>query len=87
MTSNHHWDIFTQLGPFLCHYIAFLNFEGNIREISMWKYPQGFYRERRWKYPHKKFSFISPEFPQGIFNRDDPLEFPNKSAWKSGGRG
>ena len=23
MTSNHVWDIFTQLGPFLCHYIAF----------------------------------------------------------------
>ena len=23
MTSNHHWDIFPQLGPFPCHYIAF----------------------------------------------------------------
>ena len=23
MKSNHRWDIFTQLGPFLCHYITF----------------------------------------------------------------
>ena len=33
----------------------------------MWKYPQGFYKERRWKYPHRKFSFVSPEFPQGNY--------------------
>ena len=40
-------------------------FEGSTREISTWKYPQGFHRERRRKYPHRKFPFISPEFPQG----------------------
>ena len=33
----------------------------------MWKYPQGFHRERRLKYPHRKFSFMSPEFPQGNY--------------------
>ena len=33
----------------------------------MWKYPQGFYKERMWKYPHRTFSFISPEFPQGNY--------------------
>ena len=56
-----------------------------MREISMWKYPRVFYGERRWKYPQRKFSFISPEFPQ--FDKGDLLKFPNKSAWKSGGRG
>ena len=66
-TLNHHWDIFTQLGPFHYTYIAFWNFEGNMRETSMRKYPGGFYRERRWKYPHRKFSFISPEFPLGNY--------------------
>ena len=29
------------------------------------KYPQGFHWERRRKYPHRKFPFISPEFPHG----------------------
>ena len=38
-----------------------------MREISMWKYPQGFYKERRWKYSHEKFSFISPKFPSGNY--------------------
>ena len=62
MTSNHHLDIFTQLGPFLCHYIAFWNFESNTREISTCKYSQGFQRESRRKCPHRKF----PSFPPNL---------------------
>ena len=38
-----------------------------MREISMRKYPQGFYKERRWKYPQRKFSFISHEFLEGNY--------------------
>ena len=67
MTSNGHWDIVTQLGPFLCRYIAFQIFDGNTREISMGKYPQGFHRERRWKYPYITSPFIFPKFPQGNY--------------------
>ena len=33
----------------------------------MWKYPQGFHRERRRKYPHRKLPFLSPSFPQGNY--------------------
>ena len=39
-------------------------FEGSTREISTWKYLQGFHRDRRRKYPHKKFPFISLSFLQ-----------------------
>ena len=67
MTSNHHLDISNKLGPFLCHFIAFWNFEGNMREIPTWKYPQGFHREKRRKYPHRTFPFISLKFPQGNY--------------------
>ena len=38
-----------------------------MREISMRKYPQGFYKERSWKYPQRKFSFISQEFLEGNY--------------------
>ena len=58
---------FHTTGPFLCHYIVFWNFEGNLRKISRWKYPQGFHRERRWKYPHRTFPFISSTFPLGNY--------------------
>ena len=81
MTSKYHWDIFTQLGPILYHFIAFWNFERNMRAISSWIYPQGFYRVRRWKYPQRKFFFISPGFPRGSYE-----EFPYTFAWKSGER-
>ena len=66
-------DIKTSLGyPFttgtLCmSFYDTLHFEGNMREISMWKYPRWFSREKRGKYPHRKLSFISPEFPQGNY--------------------
>ena len=59
-------EIFS-LEPFLCHYVAFWNFLGNTGEISTWKFPHGFPRERRRKYPHKKFPFISPEFLRGNY--------------------
>ena len=72
MTSNHHWDIFTQLGPFQCHCIALSNVERNMREISMRKYPQGLYKERSWKYPQRKFSFISREFLEGYYEEISP---------------
>ena len=47
----------------------------------MWKYPQEFPRERKRKYLHRKFPFISPEFPQinyeeisaGMIPRNSPL--------------
>ena len=38
-----------------------------LREISMWKYPRWFSREKKGKYPYGKFSFISPEYPQGNY--------------------
>ena len=56
----------------------------------MWKYRQGFHRERKRKYPHRKFPFISPEFPQENYEEISTgmiPEFPQKSAYKSGGRG
>ena len=56
----------------------------------MLKYPRWFSREKRGKYPHRRFSFISPEFLQGHmrkFPRDDPLKFSHFSMWKSGERG
>ena len=56
----HNWD---PLYGLLWHW----HFEGNMREISMRKYPRWFAREKRGKYPHRKFSFISPEFPQGSY--------------------
>ena len=40
-----------------------------------------FCRERRGKYPHKKFSSLSLEFPV-----DDPQEFPHESTCIFGGR-
>ena len=52
-------DIKSSLGYF--HMIGILPMSLN----CILKYPQGFYRERSRKYPHRKFSFISPEFPQG----------------------
>ena len=72
-------DIKSSLGYFqICDpsYVIILHFEilrGNTREISTWKHPQGFHRERRRKYPHRKFpSFpsnyhweIMRKFPQG----------------------
>ena len=33
----------------------------------MWRYPQGFHKKRRQKYPHRKLPFISPKFPQGYY--------------------
>mgnify|MGYP001804486788 CR=1 FL=1 len=61
--------------------------EGNFHvEISP-GIPQG----KEWKYPHRKFPFISPEFPQG--NHEEisavmtPWNSPHKSVWKSGGHG
>ena len=66
---NYHWGIFSQLGPFVCTFIILWHFEGNRRKISMWKYPQWFSREKRGEYPHRKFSFISPEFPQGNYEK------------------
>ena len=50
-----------------------------MREISMWKYPQGFFRERRWKYLHRQFSFISPEFPQGNYEEISTRIIPQNS--------
>ena len=60
-------------------------------EMSTWKYPQGFHRERRRKYPPRKFSFIFPSFPQG--NHEEfsagmiPWNSPINPRVKSGGRG
>ena len=66
--SRSHWDIFPHNRELsLVIKLHFEIFEGNTREISTWKYPQGFHRERRRKYPHRKFPFISPEFPQGNY--------------------
>ena len=42
-----------------------LIFEGSVRELSTWKYPQGFHGERRRKYPHGKLPFNSPNFRKG----------------------
>ena len=42
------------------------------------------------KYPHRKFRFISPEFPQGNYEEISAGMIPWNSAinpWKSGGRG
>ena len=78
---SHNW------GPSYDIKLHFEIFEGSTREISTWKYPQGFHRERRRKYPHRKFPFIPPGKSRGNFCRDDPLEFPHKSGWKPGGRG
>ena len=58
----------------------------NMREISAWKYPQGFYRERRWKIL-LYFSWISAGKLWQNFHRDDLLKFPDKSTWNSGRRG
>ena len=80
----HNWD------PSYVIKLQFEIFEGSTREISMWKYRQGFHRERRQKYPHRKY----PSFPLN-FRREIMRKFPQgwshgiplKSAWKSGGRG
>ena len=56
---SHNWD------PSYVIKLHFEIFEGSTREISTRKYPQGFHRERRRKYPPRKFPFISTEFPQG----------------------
>ena len=69
-------DIKSSLGYFHITgtYKIILHFKilrGNTREISTWKHPQGFFRERRRKYRCRKFPLISP----------------HKSAMKSGGRG
>ena len=49
-------------------------------EISTRNYPQGFHRERRRKYPLRKFPFISPEFPRGNYEEIStgiiPLNYP-----------
>ena len=65
MTSKHHSVISHNWDPSYVVKLHFEIFEGSKREVSAWKCPQGFHRERRREYPHKKFSFISPEFPQG----------------------
>mgnify|MGYP001801504244 CR=1 FL=1 len=54
----HNWD---PLYGLLWH---FWNFEGYMREISKQDYPWWFSREKKGKYPRRKFSFISPEFLQ-----------------------
>ena len=60
-------------------------FEGSTREISMRKYPQGFLRERRQKYPHRKFRWISAGKSWGNFCKDDSLEFPINLCGNEGG--
>ena len=58
---------FSQLGLFVWLFMTLWNFERNIREISMRKYLWWFSREKREKYPHRKFSFVSPEFLLGNY--------------------
>ena len=47
--TKNHWDIFSQLEPFVWPIIALRNFQGNMRETSMRKYPWWFSREKRGK--------------------------------------
>ena len=60
-------DIKTSLGYFFTTgpLMTLWNFAGNMREISVRKYPWWFSREKRGNYPHRKFSLISPEYLQG----------------------
>ena len=85
MTSNHHLDIIHNWNPAYIIKLHFEIFEGSTREISTWKYPQGFYRGRRRKYPDRKISFISPEFPRGNHEENSAGMIPLNSPIKMRG--
>ena len=79
MTSNHHslgYIHITETLPMSLIKLHFKFFEGSTREVSTRKYPQGFHRERRRQYPHRKFPFISAGKSWRNFRREDPPEFP-----------
>ena len=71
MTLNHHLDIFKSATLPMSLY-CILKFWGE----TQGKHPQGFHRERRRKYPHRKFPFISPELPLGNHEEISTGMFP-----------
>ena len=64
-----------------------LNFIVNFLREARGKFPRGnIPRDSTGKRGRNIHIENSPSFPQGNYE-DNPLEFPHKSAWKSGGGG